>query len=253
MSSETYDWSPKKRASSALSVYLLGTVDFRSAVYLMERAVSGVQERSDLAGTLILCEHPRIVTVGNDASTIDLPADRRELDAQLLKVERVDRRGPTLVHAPGQLAVYPIVPLERLSLTQDGLDRALQESALAVCQEQKVVATPDESDCGVWSRCGKIGFCGTRNLQGVSCHGFFLNVCPDMTLLRSVQSVRPVNQIGSLVAQCTRPIAMQTVREGFIRNLTQRLGYNDFNVFSGHPALTRERRPRHDLAANHQS
>lgn len=250
--SDKFDWSPAKRSSSALSVYLLGNVDFRSAVFLQERAVAEIQERSDLAGSLILCEHPRVVTVGNDGSTIDLPADRRELDAQLLKVERVDRRGPTLVHAPGQLAVYPIVPLERLGIDQDRLDVVLQETALAVCEEQKVVATPDESTADVWSRCGKIGFCGTRNIDGVSCHGFFLNVCPDMTLLRAVQSVRSNNRIGSLVAQCTRPIAMQTIRESFVRNLTERLGYNDFNVFSSHPLLTRKRRPRHDLTANHQ-
>ncbi len=251
MTIEKYDWSPKRRSSSALSVYLLGTVDFRSAVFLQERIVSEVQERSDISGSLILCEHPRVVTIGHGGSQIDLPAEPRELQAQLLKVERVDRGGPTLVHAPGQLAVYPIVPMERLGIDQDILERVLQETALAVCEELKVVAEADKVDRGIWSRCGKIGFCGVKNLGGVSCHGFFLNVCPDMTLLRAVESARPKNQIGSLVAQCTRPIAMQTVRESFIRNLTQRLGYNDFNVFSSHPLLTRERRPSNDLATNH--
>lgn len=252
MSSETYDWSPQRRSSSALSVYLLGTVDFRSAVFLQERAVAELQDRTDTAGTLILCEHPPIVTIGRDGSTIDLPADPRELLAQLLDVERVDRGGPTLVHAPGQLAAYPILPLQRLGIDIDILERLLQETALAVCQEQKVVAEADKSDRGIWSRCGKIGFCGARDLHGISCHGFFLNVCPDMTLLRAVQSARPTNRIGSLVAQCTRPIAMQSVRESFIRNLTERLGYNDFNVFSSHPLLTRARRSRNDLATNHR-
>lgn len=239
MDSETFDWSPQRRSSSALSVYLLGTVDFRSAVFLMERSAAELADRTDTLGALMLCEHPQVVTVGRDGSTVDLPADRRELESQLLKVERVDRSGPTLVHAPGQLAVYPILPLDRLNIDIDVLERNLQLAALDVCGELKVVASEDENDRGIWSRCGKIGFCGTKNLKGVSCHGFFLNVCPDMTLLRSVQTVRPTNNIGSLVAQCTRPIAMQTVRESFIRNLTQRLGYNDFNVFSGHPLLKR--------------
>lgn len=239
MTSKTFDWSQQRRSSSSLSVYLLGTVAFRSAAFLQERAVEEIQERADVAGTLILCEHPQVVTIGRGGSTVDLPADRRELEAQLLKVERVDRGGPTLVHAPGQLAVYPIIPLERLGIDQDMLECALQESALAVCSELKVVAEADKADRGIWSRCGKIGFSGVKNLDGVSCHGFFLNVCPDMTLLRAVQSTRPTNQIGSLVAQCTRPIAMQTVRESFIRNLTGRLGYNEFNVFTGHPLLKR--------------
>ncbi len=251
MESQKYDWSPLKRSSSALSVYLLGTVDFRSAVFIMERTVAELQERSDIAGSLFLCEHPRVVTIGRDGSSIDLPTDRRELESQRLKVERVDRSGPTLVHAPGQIAVYPVIPLDRLNLDQEILEKHLQDTMLTVCNELRVVATEDENDRGIWSRCGKIGFCGTKNLHGVSCHGFFLNVCPDMTLLRSVQSVRPTNTLGSLVAQCTRPIAMQTVRESVIRNLTERLGYNDFNVFSSHPLLKRGRRPGHDLATHH--
>lgn len=217
----------------------------------MERTVAELQERSDTAGALFLCEHPRVVTIGRDGSSIDLPTDRRELESQRLKVERVDRSGPTLVHAPGQIAIYPVLPLDRLGLSQETLDRNLQQTVLQVCDELKVVASEDEEDRGIWSRCGKIGFCGTKNLNGISCHGFFLNVCPDMTLLRSVDSARPTNRIGSLVAQCTRPIAMQTVRESVIRNLTERLGYNDFNVSSGHPLLRRDRRPGHDLATNH--
>ncbi len=239
MVSEKYDWSPQRRSSSAISVYLLGTVDFASAAFLQERAVAHVQERADIAGALMLCEHPPVVTVGRDGRPTDLPYDRRELESQLLAVKRVDRSGPTLVHAPGQLAIYPIVPLDRLGITEVDLGRFLQESVLAVCEELKITASPDENDFGVWSRCGKVGFCGLTNLHGVSCHGFFLNVFPDLTLLRAVTSATPKNQIGSLIAQCTRPIAMQTVREAVIRHLTQRLGYNDFTVFTGHPLLKR--------------
>lgn len=231
-------------------MYLLGTVDFRSAAWLQERAAADIRDRSDTAATLILCEHPPIVTVGRDGNSIrDLP-EPRELESLLLQVERVDRCGPTLVHAPGQLAVYPVLPLNRINRTPGELAETLRETAIAVCSELRVPAEPDSSDCGVWSRCGKVGFCGTGLLDGVSCHGYFLNVCPDMVLLKTVQSVYPENQIGSLVAQCARPIAMQTVRESFIRNLTTRLGYNEYNVFSSHPLLKPVRRPNYDLAAN---
>lgn len=248
--SQKYDWSPQNRKSTALSVYLLGTVDFDSAVFLQERTVRDLQTRRDTAGSLMLCEHPRVLTIGRDGRPTDLPYDRRELESMLLDVKRVQRAGPTLIHAPGQLAIYPILPLDRLDLDEDLLGRHLQESVLATCEELKITAWADEHDFGVWSRCGKVGFSGVANLDGVSCHGFFLNVFPDLELLRVVTSVKPTNRIGSLIAQCTRPIAMQKVREAVIRHLTQRLGYNDFNVFTGHPLLRRGRRNSHDLAAN---
>ncbi len=250
MSSEPFDWSPQGRTSAALTVYLLGLVDFPSAARVQEQAVLELQGRTDTAGTLILCEHPPVVTIGRGGSRLDLPDEPRELLANKLDVHRVDRSGPTLVHAPGQLAIYPVLPLTRLGCDTRQLALQLQQTMLSVCAELKVTSWADPTDAGVWSRCGKIGFSGLTSLSGVSCHGAFLNVCPDMTLLRLVTSAAPSNRLGSLVAQCVRPIAMQTVREATVRHLAGRLGYNDFTVFSSHPALTRLRRPAHDLAAN---
>lgn len=254
MESEVHDWSPHRRESDSLSVYLLGVVDYRSAVAVQESLLAGFADRRDRAGALVLCEHPPTVTIGRDGSVVDLPADPRVLESRLIDVHRVARGGLTLMHAPGQLAVYPIVPLDRLRMDTVAFSARLQQAALAVCREQKVTAAESEvSDSaganrfGVTTRCGQVGFCGVTKVQGISLHGYFLNVRPDLHLLRLIRSGN--RKVGSMVAQIARPIAMQTVRTGFIRHLTAALGYNDFHVFSSHPLLARTRRQTYDLTA----
>ena len=54
--------------SAPLEVYLLGIVDFDSALFLQERLAYEISGRSDAMGTLLLCEHPPLITVGREGS-----------------------------------------------------------------------------------------------------------------------------------------------------------------------------------------
>ena len=106
----------KWRTDAALDVRLLGTVDFESALFLQERLVYDISGRDDLFGGLLLCEHPPLITVGRAGSRAHILVDQKELTASRLDVRWLNRGGGCLVHAPGQLAVYPVVPLDRLGL-----------------------------------------------------------------------------------------------------------------------------------------
>jgi hypothetical protein len=46
----------------------------------------------------------------------------------------------------------------------------------------------------------------------------------------------------SLQALRGRAISMSAVRESLIRNLARRLGYAEYQIFTGHPLLVRTRR-----------
>ena len=57
--------------------------------------------------SLLICEHlPAITWVGTDRGSTSAIA-RRTLASEGLAVRWVNRGGAALVHAPGQLAVYP--------------------------------------------------------------------------------------------------------------------------------------------------
>ena len=65
---EAINWSPRTRRSDSLEVYLLGRVDFESAVQLQLRWAEEISGRTDRLGALFLCEHPPVVTIGREGT-----------------------------------------------------------------------------------------------------------------------------------------------------------------------------------------
>ena len=105
-------YSREAAGEASLQVYLLGSIDFESALALQRRLIYQVAgERSGAA--LVLCEHPPLITVGRQGSRSHILCDSEELRARRWKVRWVNRGGGCLLHQPGQLAVYPILPLDR--------------------------------------------------------------------------------------------------------------------------------------------
>src|SRR5262245_47361629 len=108
-----------------LTAHLLDAVDFPAWLALQRRLVYAVSgDRRHAA--LVLCEHPPLISVGRQGSREHVHVDPRELRLKGWSVRWVNRGGGCLLHLPGQLAVYPILPLDRLGLDlHDYLD-ALQ-------------------------------------------------------------------------------------------------------------------------------
>jgi lipoyl(octanoyl) transferase len=232
----------KWRNSAALEVRLLGTVDFESALFLQERLVYEISGRDDFFGGLLLCEHPPLITVGRAGSRSHILAEPRELAAAGLDVRWLNRGGGCIVHAPGQLAVYPIVPLNRLGFGLQQYRAHLMGSVVDVCRELAIPAWPVQQMAGVAGRGGQFAFVGAAVKRWVAYQGLFLNVHP---LLRTQRLVSPGpngQKLTSLEAVRGRMTPMSTVRESLIRNLAARLGYAEYQIFTGHPLLKRTRR-----------
>src|SRR5436309_14764958 len=119
--------SPSELASNTvLQAYLLGTVEFDAALALQRQLVYHVGGEREQAA-LVLCEHPPAITVGREGSRAHILYEPEELISLRWRVRWVNRGGGCLLHLPGQLAIYPILPLDRLGLgLQDYLDRLRQ-------------------------------------------------------------------------------------------------------------------------------
>src|SRR5882757_3012289 len=99
-----------------LQVYLLGVVEFESALVLQRRLAYQVAGERDGA-VILLCEHPPLITVGRQGSRAHILCEPEELRAREWRVRWVNRGGGCVLHQPGQLVVYPIVALDRLGLS----------------------------------------------------------------------------------------------------------------------------------------
>lgn len=234
-------------ASSSLEVYLLGVVDFQSALILQERMVQEVSERRDTLGKLLLCEHPPILTIGREGSISHLRVDERELTSRRIDVRWLNRGGGCMIHAPGQLAAYPILPLDRLNFGLHEYRKGLEQAAIEVCREMRIPAFRDEKRPGVWCRTGRWAEVGIAVRSWVSYHGLFVNVATPTQLFDLIESrsAGEPDELTTLSAERHSTVSMHVVREALLRHLARELGYEEFHLYTGHPLLKRTRRRVH--------
>lgn len=142
-----------------------------------EGVVSGVS-----TNTLLLLEHPSIYTAGKRTLESEKPQDGS-------RVIEVDRGGKITWHGPGQLVGYPIVKLKNPHELV-GFVRTLEAALIDVCAELGVNTQRIDGRSGVWvvdsAGARKIAAIGVRIAQGVSMHGFALNVNPDLSPFESI-------------------------------------------------------------------
>jgi len=229
----------------AMEAHLLGRLDFDLAEQLQRHVLDRIAERDDGRIALLICEHEPIITVGRAGSAAQVAFESRLLRAGRIKVRWVGRGGACLVHCPGQLAVYPIVPLwwyrwtvgEYLDRLRLGIARALEGLRLAV-----------KPAGGAWELCGRSGRVATVGVavrRWVTWHGGFINVCPSMGLFRLIEppaTERPTAGWGCLLAEQRRPVRMSAVRSALVGSLAEAFGCHRYHLHGGHPWLARQQR-----------
>src|SRR5436190_1900312 len=92
-------------------IHLLGTVDFEDCLSLQRRLAYDALSRPDGRIVVLICEHPPLITIGRSGSRADVRLTAAELADRQLEIRNISRGGGAVLHSPGQLAIYPIVPL----------------------------------------------------------------------------------------------------------------------------------------------
>jgi lipoyl(octanoyl) transferase len=162
----------------------LGRIGYREAWAVQKRLVDE-RVAGDIEDTLLLLEHPAVLTLGRRADEAHVRATPADLAAQGIEVIRVERGGEVTYHGPGQLVAYPIVALARRGLLLRPFVRALEGAMRDTCLTFGVDADRRDGQPGCWvepdgSRPRKIGALGLRVERGVSYHGIALNVTTDL-------------------------------------------------------------------------
>jgi len=222
-----------------LEVHLLGLVDFDAILGLQAQQVYELSGRNDRNGTLFLCEHPLTVSMGREASRTHLQLDDDELKRLELPVRWVARGGGACLHAPGQLALYLLLPLQRLGITLSQYRWQFESAMITSCQELKIPARRHPGETGIWSRNGQLGFFGATIKSWITCHGMFLNISVDPRMLHGVVANPAGARSTTMQSQRLDPVRMPQVRETLIRHLSTSFGYASAEVSTGHPLLRR--------------
>ncbi len=188
----------------------------------------------------MVCEHCPLITVGRQGSPAHIRFSPEELRARRWPVRWVNRGGGCWLHLPGQLAVYPIVPLPRYGLgVRDYLVR-LQQVLVALLDDFSVRGRTKPDDAGVWVGSRLIGAVGVAVRDWVTYYGLAFNVNPDLVPFRSVQaSAREDGPMTSLERERHGPLRPSLVRERLLEHFTTTFGFERTALFFNHPLLER--------------
>ena len=162
-----------------IAVRDLGRVDYADAVALQDALVEQ-RLREEIPDTLLLLEHPPVITLGRRASLEDVFLSEDALSDIGIAVHRTTRGGLVTYHGPGQLVGYPIVKLRARGLTVPCYVRALENGIIAALREIGIEACLHDDHIGVWTNHGKIAAIGVAQRHGVSLHGFAVNLQPNL-------------------------------------------------------------------------
>ncbi len=193
----------------------LGRVPYLEAEALQERLVLA-RRNGEIPDTLLLLEHPPVVTLGRGADPSHLLETEEALRAEGIGVHACGRGGDVTYHGPGQLVGYPILALEPERRDARRYLRDLEEAVIRTVGEHGLEARRDPGLTGVWVGERKIAAIGVRIGTGwITSHGFALNVSTD---LAGFETIVPCGIRGCEVTS----IARETGRNVPLREVAAR-------------------------------
>jgi lipoyl(octanoyl) transferase len=167
-----------------LRVEWLGRIDYRAA-WARQHALVTARAAGSAPDTLLVLEHPAVLTLGRQADASYVRAADETLAARGIELIRVERGGEVTYHGPGQLVAYPIIRLADRGLMLRPLVHALETAMAETCAAYGITAGRRDGHPGCWIDADgpaprKIGALGVRVERGVTYHGIALNVTTDL-------------------------------------------------------------------------
>ncbi|HSJ54930.1 MAG TPA: lipoyl(octanoyl) transferase LipB [Anaerolineae bacterium] len=161
--------------AKVVAVYQLGTVEYNAACQLQEE-VAAARVGDAIGDTLLLLQHPPVITVGRWGGWEDVLASAALLRRKGVDLLPTDRAGRATYHGPGQLIAYSIFKLPDRDL--HGYVWRLEETVIRVLEVYGLQAGRLVAQPGVWLAGNKIAAIGLAVRQGVTRHGVAINVAP---------------------------------------------------------------------------
>jgi lipoyl(octanoyl) transferase len=173
-----------------INVVYLGRVDYSTALQLQQTMVHLVKQ-GRAGHTLLLLEHPPVITLGRNASDGNIVAPREFLAGKGVELFETDRGGDVTFHGPGQLVGYPIFNLRGFEPRVGAVEfvRKIEEALIRTCGDLGVVTERIAGMTGVWTQespPAKIAAIGVHISRGVTSHGFALNVSTDLDYFKLI-------------------------------------------------------------------
>ena len=166
--------------------------------------------------TILILEHQPVYTLGRTTKLTDWGGNEAALRANGADLCRVNRGGSVTYHGPGQIVAYPIIRLNQHATGPRQLVWQLEEVIIRLLAQWNITGHRIDKKPGVWVMTptpAKIASIGLRIQQGITLHGFALNVDMD---LEPFQRIHPCGlphcPVTSMATLLRTEISMDTIK-----------------------------------------
>lgn len=159
-----------------LNVLQLGSCDYQKAWDIQHDLLKKRQD-GEIGDTLILVEHPPVITLGRNAVESNVVVSPEYLQNNGIGIYNIERGGDVTYHGPGQIVGYPIVGLRDKAMGIREFVEKLEELFITMLKENYGIESGiNPKFPGVWVGNDKITAIGLAVKRGVTMHGFAFNV-----------------------------------------------------------------------------
>jgi lipoyl(octanoyl) transferase len=170
-----------------LNFVQLGRMGYAEAL-ILQRDLVELRHQQRIDNTLLLLEHPPVLTLGRNSHRENILAGEELLARRGVEIHEINRGGDVTYHGPGQLVGYPILDLRSFSPRLGAVEhvRRLEEVLIRACASYGIVTGRVAKRTGVWTVPSgsiaekKIAAIGVHISRGITSHGFALNVTTDL-------------------------------------------------------------------------
>jgi len=173
----------------------LGLADYASTYEAMRLFTQ--QRTSDTPDEIWILEHPPVFTLGlaGDASNLHSPTNQ-------IPLVQVDRGGEITYHGPGQIVVYLLLDLRRLSIFVKELVSRIEQAVIDTLADFGLLAERHLGAPGIYVanqdglalewRGAKIAALGLKVSKSCSYHGLALNVATNLEAFGRIHQLKVV-------------------------------------------------------------
>ncbi len=191
-----------------------GLIDFNEA-WEKQRTLAAAVLKCDKPSTLVLCEHPTVITIGRNGTDANVIETADKLAERKINVIPINRGGDVTLHNPGQLVGYPIFRLTDFREDLHWFLREIEECIIATIGQFGVLGGRVDGSTGVWvEHQRKVCAIGIHCSRWVTSHGFALNVNND---IREFEMIIPCGitdkEVTSIQIESHDVVNFQKVKE----------------------------------------
>jgi lipoyl(octanoyl) transferase len=197
-------------------------MEYGAAYRVQKETEQAVRERRE-PDTLLLVEHPHVLTVGRRATPDAILAAPELLRARGVAVHETNRGGKMTYHGLGQLVGYPIINLSPEREDVHRYVRDLEEVLIRAMSDFDIETSRIPGLTGVHTTRGKIAAIGVHIARWVTTHGFALNVNTDLSFFNLIVACEgePVTSMKEILG---REIPLAEVEERAVARFAEVFG-----------------------------